>query len=108
MELWVRGGVGVTLELERDRVTEPGQLHDAVRDGGLPGGHAHHVSDAQLAGRDPVELYERMSAAYGQRLDPCLLDTVMSAVEQAEGGPGRPWWHYTPERRRILAGGDGS
>ncbi|MBD2891279.1 helix-hairpin-helix domain-containing protein [Actinomadura nitritigenes] len=62
----------------------------------------------QLAGRDPVELYERMSAAYGERLDPCLLDTVMSAVEQAEGGPGRPWWHYTPERRRILAGGDES
>ncbi|GAA2129887.1 helix-hairpin-helix domain-containing protein [Actinomadura napierensis] len=57
----------------------------------------------QLAGRDPVELYEQMSAACGQRLDPCLLDTVMSAVDQAEGRPARPWWHYTPERRRLLA-----
>ena len=57
----------------------------------------------QLRGRDPVELYERMSAAYGRPLDPCLLDTVMSAVHQAEGGPARPWWHYTPERKRLLA-----
>lgn len=58
---------------------------------------------AQLVGEDPVELYERMSAAAGQRLDPCLLDTVMSAVDQAEGKPARPWWHYTPERKRLRA-----
>ncbi|GGQ31417.1 hypothetical protein BKA00_001795 [Actinomadura coerulea] len=59
---------------------------------------------AQLRGQDPVELYERMSAAHGRRLDPCLLDTVMSAVDQAEGKPARPWWHYTPDRKRLLAG----
>lgn len=59
----------------------------------------------ELVGKDPVELYERMSAAAGQRLDPCLLDTVMSAVDQAEGRPARPWWHYTPERKRLQAQG---
>lgn len=58
----------------------------------------------QLRGADPVELYERMSAAYGRPLDPCLLDTIMSAVDQAEGRPGRPWWHYTAERKRLRAG----
>jgi Pathogenicity locus len=58
---------------------------------------------AQLVDQDPVELYERMSAASGERLDPCLLDTVMSAVDQAEGRPGRPWWHYTPQRKRLQA-----
>ncbi|MFD0902124.1 helix-hairpin-helix domain-containing protein [Actinomadura sediminis] len=58
---------------------------------------------AQLAGRDPIELFEQMSAASGEALDPCLLDTVMSAVDQAEGRPARPWWHYTPERKRLLA-----
>jgi hypothetical protein len=57
----------------------------------------------QLAGQDPVELYERMCAAHGQRLDPCLLDTVMSAVDQADGRPARPWWDYTGERKRLLA-----
>jgi hypothetical protein len=62
---------------------------------------------AQLPGQDPVDLYQRMSAAYGRRLDPCLLDTVMSAVDQAEGRPARPWWHYTPGRKRLLSGAGG-
>jgi Pathogenicity locus len=57
----------------------------------------------QLVGRDPVELFHQLCAADGQPYDPCLLDTFMSAVDQAEGGPARPWWHYTPERKRMLA-----
>jgi pathogenicity locus Cdd1 protein len=57
---------------------------------------------AQLVGQDPVDLYERMSAAYGEPLDPCLLDTVMSAVDQANGHPARPWWTYTPRRKHLL------
>jgi hypothetical protein len=28
----------------------------------------------------------------------------MSAVEQADGGPARPWWDYTAERKRMLSG----
>jgi hypothetical protein len=58
---------------------------------------------SQLAGRDAVEIYEEMCAASGRRHDPCLLDTVMSAVEQADGGPARPWWEYTAERKRLMA-----
>jgi hypothetical protein len=58
---------------------------------------------SQLAGRDAIEIYEEMCAASGRRLDPCLLDTVMSAVEQADGGPPRPWWDYTAERKRRLS-----
>jgi Pathogenicity locus len=60
---------------------------------------------SQLAGRDAVEIYEEMCAVSGRRHDPCLLDTVMSAVEQADGGPARPWWHYTAQRKRMLADG---
>ena len=59
---------------------------------------------SQLAGRDAIEIYEEMCAESGRRLDPCLLDTVMSAVEQADGGPARPWWDYTAERKRTLSG----
>jgi Pathogenicity locus len=62
---------------------------------------------SQLAGRDPVEIYEQMCAASGRRHDPCLLDTVMSAVEQADGGPARPWWDYTARRKRLLSGASG-
>jgi Pathogenicity locus len=59
---------------------------------------------SQLAGRDAIEIYEEMCAASGRRLDPCLLDTVMSVVDQADGGPARPWWDYTAERKRMLSG----
>ncbi|WP_406052938.1 helix-hairpin-helix domain-containing protein [Kribbella sp. NBC_00889] len=57
---------------------------------------------SELAGRDPVEIYEDMCEADGQRLDPCLLDTVMSAVDQADGKPARPWWSYTAHRKQLL------
>ncbi len=57
---------------------------------------------AQLAGRDAVELYERLCELDGVRHDPCVLDTFMSAVDQADGAPPRPWWTYTPERKRLF------
>lgn len=56
----------------------------------------------QLCGRDPLELFNAMCAAEGRDEDPCLLDTLMSAVDQANGAPAHPWWHYTPERKRRL------
>lgn len=58
---------------------------------------------SQLAGQDPVELYDRLCAVDGRRHDPCLLDTFISAVDQADGGPARPWWDYTADRKRLLA-----
>ena len=57
---------------------------------------------ADLVRRDPVELYERLGALDGRRHDPCVLDTFMSAVDQANGAPPQPWWTYTPERKRLL------
>ena len=66
---------------------------------------ADHLSRAeitridQLAGRDPVEIYETICEREQQRHDPCLLDTIMSAVDQANGNPPRPWWTYTPRRK---------
>ncbi len=59
---------------------------------------------AQLAGQDALELYERLCDLDGSRHDPCVLDTFMSAVDQADGAPPRPWWTYTAERKRMLAG----
>lgn len=71
-------------------------------------GRAGVTSIRQLAGRDPFELFEEMCRVDGQRHDPCLLDTVMSAVDQANGGLARPWWHYTADRKRILADRSGT
>lgn len=74
-------GPAVARHLERAGITERGQLR----------------------GCDPIELYERLCAIDGQRHDPCLLDTFMSVVDQANGAPPRPWWNYTEERKRLLS-----
>jgi hypothetical protein len=57
----------------------------------------------QLTGRDPLEIYDAMCEADGRRHDPCLLDTIMSAVDQANGNPARPWHTYTSHRKTLLA-----
>ncbi|MFI7274378.1 helix-hairpin-helix domain-containing protein [Streptomyces sp. NPDC049879] len=58
------------------------------------------TAPADLRGRDPYEMYERLCALDGRRHDPCLLDTFLSVVDQAGGGEPRPWWTYTQERKR--------
>ena len=37
---------------------------------------------SELAGRDPVEIYEDMC--------------------EADGKPARPWWSYTAQRKQLL------
>ena len=53
---------------------------------------------ADLRGRDPDELFERLCELDGRRHDACLLDTFVAAVSYAEGGPARPWWEVSRER----------
>ena len=55
----------------------------------------------QLVGKDPYRLYERLNRVLGARQDPCVCDTLISVVRYMEGAPERPWWHYTPERKKT-------
>jgi hypothetical protein len=57
---------------------------------------------AQLVGRDPYALYRRIGELSGEAGDPCLCDAFIAAVRFMEGGPVRPWWFYSEERRRRL------
>jgi hypothetical protein len=56
-----------------------------------------------LPGRDPYSMYHSLCDATKVRQDPCVLDVFISAVRFMEGAPPRPWWHYTPERKRALS-----
>jgi hypothetical protein len=58
----------------------------------------------QLAANDPLLLYEKLNRLTGMRQDPCVLDTFMAAVDFMRGAPARPWWHYTPQRKRLALG----
>ncbi|MBV8122940.1 MAG: helix-hairpin-helix domain-containing protein [Paucibacter sp.] len=55
-----------------------------------------------LRGRDAFSLYQQLCTATGQRHDPCVLDTLMAVVDFMSGGPPRPWWHFTPERKALY------
>ena len=55
-----------------------------------------------LRGRDPYELYAELNAAAGIRHDPCLLDTFIAVSRFMAGGPAKPWWDYTAERKARL------
>lgn len=60
-----------------------------------------------LRGRDPEALFARLCALDGRPHDPCLLDTFVAAVSYADGGPARPWWEFSRERRERQARDDG-
>jgi hypothetical protein len=58
---------------------------------------------AQLKGRDPYRLYEKLCELTGVRQDPCVLDVFIAATRFLGGDPAKPWWHYTAERKHALA-----
>ena len=59
---------------------------------------------ADLKGRDPYEMYDELCRRTKARHDPCVLDTFIAAVRFMGGEPAKPWWKYTSERKRRLAG----
>ena len=62
------------------------------------------TTPGDLPGRDPYALYADLCRITGQRHDPCVLDTFIAAVRYMEGAPKKPWWKYTAERKRAMAG----
>ncbi len=58
---------------------------------------------SQLVGRDPYKLYDALCKKTGVRHDPCVIDVFLACVRFMEGDSARPWWKYTPERKRTLA-----
>ena len=59
----------------------------------------------QLIGQSPFEMYERLCKITGTRHDPCLIDVLISITRFMNGDSPRPWWTYTDERKKLLAGG---
>ena len=57
---------------------------------------------AELRGKDPFVLYQKLCAATGQRQDPCVLDTFMAATDFMRGAQAQPWWAYTAQRKAVY------
>lgn len=59
---------------------------------------------ADLIGQDAFELHKRLCTLTGQRHDPCVIDVLLSVTTFMDGGPPLPWWSFTEQRKRTLAG----
>ena len=57
------------------------------------------MSLEDAAGGDPDEMYYELCAIDAKRYDPCVRDVFAAVVSYADGGPARPWWEFTPERK---------
>jgi hypothetical protein len=51
---------------------------------------------------DPLTVYDALRTPMGKRHDPCVLDTFLAAKQFMNGGPPRPWWDFTAERKDLL------
>ncbi len=56
-----------------------------------------------LVGKDPLKMYRDLCRVTGQRQDPCVLDVFLSVVDYASTRKARPWWKFTPARKKMLA-----
>lgn len=59
-------------------------------------------SPKDLAGKDPYTMYDGLCDATGVRQDPCVIDVFIAAVRFMGGEKPKPWWKYTPERKRVM------
>lgn len=60
----------------------------------------------KLIGKDPFTLHEALCRLTGKKQDPCVIDVFMAAIRFMEGGDALPWWSFTDERKKHLAGLD--
>ena len=60
-------------------------------------------SPLELRDKDPLLLYKKLCAKTKVRQDPCVLDTFMAAIDFMNGAQAKPWWHYTPERKKKFS-----
>ena len=56
-----------------------------------------------LAGQDAYEMYDRLCSLTATRHDPCMIDIFLSLVDFMQGNEPKPWWHFTEQRKAVLA-----
>ena len=87
-------------KVERDRVR---QLTDLPNVGPATAMNLEFIginAPEQLAGKDPLKLYQSLCSKIGVRQDPCVLDVFISITRFMGGDEPKPWWAYTEERKR--------
>ena len=58
---------------------------------------------AKLQPSDALVLWRKLGRLTGGLHDPCVIDVFMSVISQAHGNTPCPWWHFTKERKAMMA-----
>jgi hypothetical protein len=56
----------------------------------------------ELIGKSSIDLYMELCSVKGERVDHCVIDVFMSAIDFMEGSTPKPWWSYTEKRKSLL------
>ena len=56
----------------------------------------------ELIGKDPYKLYDELCRLTGKKHDPCVIDVFLSVVYFMEGGDAKPWWKFSPVRKKHM------
>jgi len=59
----------------------------------------------ELAKQEADDLYRRLQRRLGKACDPCLYDTFSAIIHEARTGQKRPWFTFTPARKRRETAG---
>ncbi len=59
----------------------------------------------ELIGHDAYTLYKKLERITEIRHDPCVLDTYIAIIDFMNGAPRRPWFFYTPLRKKRYGQG---
>jgi len=57
---------------------------------------------AELVGRCPYDMFDKLCLLTRKQHDPCVIDVFMSVTRFMDGEPARVWWAYTEERKQTL------
>jgi len=58
---------------------------------------------AKLQPSDAFVLWRKLGRLTGGLHDPCVIDVFMSVISQAHGKKPCPWWHFTKQRKAMMA-----
>ena len=56
----------------------------------------------KLVGKNSFVLHDQLCQEKGYRVDLCVIDVFMSAIDFMEGGEPQPWWKFTGKRKLIV------
>ena len=63
-------------------------------------------SVAELATKDPTELFQELEKRTNKRHDPCMWDLFAAIIHEAKTGEKSNWWEWTKKRKSIKRSSD--